>query len=201
MYSRESVLSIVRDRLQCASHGNSAHAHRDGADSSRWAPTLACVFDVMKLPRWLVACLLTISVASIPLVGVGWWITWPRRTIATLATSLGDVQMDVANGLVSPDGKWSLEQDGIIGFGCPRVIAGTVRFSPPTWEWIFDEGNLEWEPPSFADLFFGTRRFKAQEGYLEFVVTRGRIAVIAEHNDRWGHFMRKYVAEFLELTP
>jgi hypothetical protein len=34
----------------------------------------------MKMPRWLVVSLLTVSVLAVLGAGVWWWVTWPERT-------------------------------------------------------------------------------------------------------------------------
>jgi hypothetical protein len=39
----------------------------------------------MKLPRWLVVSLLTVSVFAVLGSGVWWWLTWPKRTAESFA--------------------------------------------------------------------------------------------------------------------
>src|SRR5262245_41935000 len=44
----------------------------------------------MKLQRWLVLSLLSVSMFAVPGAGAWWWITWPERTAAMWSKTLAD---------------------------------------------------------------------------------------------------------------
>src|SRR5262245_36909464 len=44
----------------------------------------------MKLPRWIVVSLLTVSALSLPGAAGWWWVTWPEKTIRAYVHAMGN---------------------------------------------------------------------------------------------------------------
>src|SRR5437899_11245501 len=91
--------------------------------------------NAMKLPRWLVICLLGSSVLAVLAAAGWWWVTWPERTAREFADRFGAgrigeaeqmlTQAEAVVLLIPPLGHWSEQwKEPLIDVG-PR--SGTDR--------------------------------------------------------------------------
>ena len=75
----------------------------------------------MKLPRWLVVCLLATSAAVVIVSAVWWWITWPSQSIRDFTSLLEHRRFEEADRLLRRPAR--LTVDG----GSPTLRDAIVR--------------------------------------------------------------------------
>jgi hypothetical protein len=110
----------------------------------------------MKLPRWLVVCMLSVSGLSVLGAAGWWWVTWPERTAQEFVRRITEEDWDVANAMFGPleirDG-WGPLPTGI-------YFDSFAEFSP--------------EPRSVSDIVIGRSVFSDPHGF-GVVVERGHV--------------------------
>ena len=113
----------------------------------------------MKLPRWLVICLLSSSVLVMLAAAGWWWVTWPERTAHEFIGLIGQGRIEQANKMTAQDGF------------------------PPLWFMIppqdraadWSLSGLELDPRTFLDLLYGRQHFKLKPFRWGLTVERGRV--------------------------
>lgn len=55
----------------------------------------------MKMPRWLVVSLLSVSVLAVLGYGTWWWVTWPERTARKFVELVNCEDFDSANSMLA----------------------------------------------------------------------------------------------------
>jgi hypothetical protein len=60
----------------------------------------------MKLPRWLLVTLLTVSALATLAAGASRWVTWPERTLARYIDLRSTGKLADARRMVGSDGLW-----------------------------------------------------------------------------------------------
>jgi hypothetical protein len=109
----------------------------------------------VKLPRWLVVILLSVSVL-IPLgAGAWWWVTWPERTFHRFMNALAVSDFEQAHRLTAtsiflsgPDWSEFVEKTD----SQPDQLS--LRFQP-----VWNDWNIRPMSRSFSDVAFGRQRF------------------------------------------
>lgn len=114
----------------------------------------------MKLPRWLVVCMLATSVLAVVCAVVWWWVTWPERTAREFVARIeaGNFQ---AAAQMTRDGQWSAATSGI------DLTS-------------FLQTQLIFETRSPRDVLDGQVRFRVGSAPYQFAAERGRIMVTAD---------------------
>ena len=149
----------------------------------------------MKMPRWLVACLISVSVLSSLAAGVWWWLTWPDRTAANFL-ALGEAgRFEESNGNLSwprewdvqmPAPHWETTEHGVALYPALFGVCGAygLEFPRSTWSEYFE--TCRFDPPSVHDRIIGRRVFHPSIP-LDFTVTRDKILVWPdmEHVKDW----------------
>jgi hypothetical protein len=110
----------------------------------------------MKLPRWLLGSLLTVSVLAVPsALGacVWWWVTWPQRTMNEFVRAIATDNKAYWRELSSPEMKYFLD---------------TSKRRPE-----LADGDLEPVSRNLTEILNGQQEF--QTGFARFVVNRGRV--------------------------
>lgn len=110
----------------------------------------------MTLPRWLVACLLGVSLLIVIASAFLWWITWPTHVANDFLTNLASGESQAWQVLVEP--PWDFLE----------------------YAEVYDSGQWEfhprWESRTIADVIWGRRRFWLhEEGGFVMVAERGRV--------------------------
>src|SRR5438132_745699 len=111
----------------------------------------------MKLPRWLVVCLIAVMVALVFAAAGWWWVSWPDRTARQFIGLLRESRYHEAAQLIDvlPQARNPLNS-----VDYDRRVLRTEEFLR--------------QPAGLADLFEGRRRYVAPS--CEFTVERGRLA-------------------------
>ena len=115
----------------------------------------------MRLPRWLVICLLGTSVLATIGAAGWWWVTWPQRTARTFVQLLVDCNWTDAKAMSSKSNE-------------PLLF---FVFDEERLRSAWSESSLEFEPRGMSDLIecrqnfrVGRKPWKADgEGELHFV--------------------------------
>jgi hypothetical protein len=109
----------------------------------------------MKLPRWLVVSLLTVSVLAVLGAGAWWWVTWPERT---------------AIAYVERRARMATEREQHERSLPPGAAKGLPVFFPKHWRDVSPQSR------TVLDLVIGRERFITFGGKgAYFVVERGRV--------------------------
>ena len=115
----------------------------------------------MKLPRWLVGAMLSLSSLA-ALVAVGWWwVTWPTRTAQTFLDGVASRRFAAVRPIVADPEDF---------FGLADVL---YRLGHIDDEW--QQQNLKSEPRAWLDRLSARQRFFLGDGYFSFWVERGKV--------------------------
>jgi hypothetical protein len=117
----------------------------------------------MKLPRWLIVCLLAASAAVAIFSAAWWWITWPSQSIRDFTSLLEHRRFEEADRLLRRPARLTVETLGGTDFvnfdsGEPNPAKGSM-YSPDLWRSWCTLENLEFEPRSFSDVVAGRQAF------------------------------------------
>ena len=119
----------------------------------------------MKLPRWLVACLIATTSAVVILAVTLWWLTWPTRTMREFTELLEQGRFDEANQFLKPPSRLRIEvtdtrEKVIVEGGVPLTLTMVPSvYSPESWQSWCTLENLETEPRSLSDILLGRQGF------------------------------------------
>ena len=123
----------------------------------------------MKIPRWLLLTLITLSVLGVVLPAGWWWFTWPARTIRDFTALLEEGRFDDADqflkrparlGVLRIDGQ---DKESVV-FDADSSKAMTRFSAPPSWPsemfrtWCTLD-NLQTDSRSFSDWILGRQEF------------------------------------------
>jgi hypothetical protein len=113
----------------------------------------------MKLPRWLLVSLLTVSVLAV-LGGAGWWwVSWPERAVTALFDDIRANRWETAR-----------TRPGISDEALESLASLVAQTSAPT---AMQESLVAPATRTFPDLLFARQRFLVPGiGYF-FVIERG----------------------------
>ena len=114
----------------------------------------------MKLPRWMVICLLITSLLAVVAAAGSWWVIWPERTAREFQSLLMQRKWDDAAAMLLYAGV-DYPPDIVIAW-----LAGSRQ----------DELRLEPQPWSWDDVCRGRRHFKlGEKRVVYFIAERGRV--------------------------
>jgi hypothetical protein len=114
----------------------------------------------MKLPKWLVICLLTTSVSAVLAAAGWWWFTWPDRTARQFQSLLVRRDQDAMLAMLLYAGV-DYQPDVVVAW-----LDGSKR----------DELTLEPQPWTWSDLYRGRRHFRlGADRVIYFIAERGHI--------------------------
>jgi hypothetical protein len=130
----------------------------------------------MKLSRWLVVTLLTLSALSVLGAAAWWWVTWPERTAREFIRSIASHDEATWKAMIGPNETSHL-------FWLVRT------HTPQDWR------SVEPASRSLTDVVMGRRMFQTHE--WNFEVTRG---VIAPTSDVEAKAMLLILDERLEVA-
>jgi hypothetical protein len=116
----------------------------------------------MKLPRWLVMTLLTMSLLAMLGSVALWWVTWPERTARRFQELMSGARIDEANAMLSVDSSQRTTQLLIVG-------------DEPFREW--DCSPRIPESRTLIDMLCARQRYK-----MAVIRSIGGIALIAQRN-------------------
>jgi hypothetical protein len=102
----------------------------------------------MKLPRWLVVSLLSISVLALVGAGAWWWVTWPERTAEKFIAWMGRER----------DLEELLRMNWIDSRAQETLLIAAYEEPPSVWT----QSNLERRPRSLNDMLLGCREFEVR---------------------------------------
>jgi hypothetical protein len=124
----------------------------------------------MKLPRWLVVSLLSLSVLGSLTFAGWWWVTWPERTFHRFMDALAVTDFDQANRLtgrskILSDPDWSEFVE--ITDAQPDQLS--LCFQP-----IWNDSNSRPKSRSLSDVAFGRQRFDVGKRWM-FSVRRSKV--------------------------
>jgi hypothetical protein len=112
----------------------------------------------MRLPRWLVVSLLSVSMVAVLSAGTWWWVTWPDRTARKFTTLMAD-------------GNWK----ETMRMTDREKIQYLVLADEFQIKW--DDENLLSASRNVIDVLLARQSFRipANEGQAFFTVERGRV--------------------------
>src|SRR5262245_56278465 len=114
----------------------------------------------MKLPRWIVTCLLMTSLLAALAAAGWWWVLWPERTAREFQSLLVQQKWDDASAMLFYAGA-DYPPDTVIAW-----LAGSGR----------GELRLEAQPWYWGDVCRGRRPFKlGEKRVVYFIADKGRI--------------------------
>jgi hypothetical protein len=141
----------------------------------------------MKLPRWVLACLIRLSLLSAIAVAGWWWVTWPYRTAHAFIDLVADCRWEESNKVMrpsspnSPNARWIYEPDEaviLLLFDPGDAWSGAGWQLPPKdWQQWFQPPHIQWERRSIWDWCRGRTRFHTLEGVCVLTAERGRVSV------------------------
>jgi hypothetical protein len=109
----------------------------------------------MKLPRWVVVSVLSLSALSGAIVGVLSWLTWPQATARRFAVLLAEGKLQDAQMLVD--------------------VHCEIQLRVTNWPRETLSSDLTLWPRSFSDIVTGRQRFMLSHQYYTFTAQLGRI--------------------------
>src|SRR5262245_13646070 len=126
----------------------------------------------MRLPRWLIVCLIATIVAALGGGGLWWFAYWPNHTVSQFREALHGGQFDHVNALLAP-------RDAIVRANGTQVYFdrnGVHMFRPEHWSQFQQctAADIELTPPDIADFLAGRRKFEFQNFSFKFVAQFGR---------------------------
>ena len=142
----------------------------------------------MKLPRWLVVCLLVMSGLGTLSVPVWFWVTWPERTAEKWFELIRLGRFDQANAMMISGCRWEEQKNAVLALR----ESGGKRMSMPArdWQGLAEERTLEvkhetwrshlWQPRSLSDYCVGRERLRWSAPLgpgMEVFVERGTVLV------------------------
>jgi hypothetical protein len=110
----------------------------------------------MKLPRWLVVGLLTVSALTLLGTTGWWWMTWPERTARRFVHLMDSRDFEDANRMILVDPR-----DDNLSFA--------------TYYYENDWDGIDCLRRSPADRLFGRGRYSVTSTSIRFNVVRGRV--------------------------
>lgn len=114
----------------------------------------------MKLPRWLVVSLLTLSVFALSSAGAWWWVTWPVRTAREFVTLVENLEWELANDMVTPDAQKN---------------AHWIEYERVDTEDLWSIGLLFPNQRSLTDILCARQTFGIGDHVNMFVVIRNKV--------------------------
>src|SRR5438093_4936680 len=113
----------------------------------------------MKLPRWLVICLLGWSVLAVLATAGSWWVTWPERTAREFAELMAAGKRQEAREMIYMQIPWH-----------PSSAFAFRSKEPADW----NPAGLVAEPQTFNELISARRSFRLLTGRT-LLVERGKV--------------------------
>src|SRR5262245_60481821 len=101
----------------------------------------------MRLPRWLVVSLLTVSVLALPGAAAWWWVSWPDRTARQFVERMTSDQNDRS---------WIKLMVRPADFGSVKMSYDPYNTLKPPEDWR----DVQPQQRSFRDLLDCRHRFK-----------------------------------------
>lgn len=127
----------------------------------------------MKLPQWLVICMLVVSTA-VPCAAIAWWwVSWPEQTIRQFLALVEAEKDTEAMEMMDIRSPAFLTE---IGYNF-RLSDGTLGFLPRNWSFWFQGSTTELHSPELSDLICGRRRILPPKAAYEFIAERGKITL------------------------
>ncbi len=128
----------------------------------------------MKLPRWLLACLLGAALAAIGAF-LFLWVTAPDRRARDFLARVAAEKFESANELFERPARWVRLNEDYLLF---TTDGGRYWNLPATmWQaWLAPE-RIVYEPRSLTDVVRGERRFHRVDGACQFVARRHSVGV------------------------
>lgn len=111
----------------------------------------------MKLPRWLVVCMLSISALSVLGAAGWWWVTWPERTARRFVDSIVAQRVDAANKMMRPEAAVRTSDSYAVRFDDDWKDAKLERTNSLSWR----------------NLILSRQDFKVD--VLTFTIERGKV--------------------------
>lgn len=127
----------------------------------------------MKLPRWLVISMLSVSVLAVPGAAAWWWVNWPDQTAREFIALIHEQRENEANELLSLTDGWRvicLDKENQRG---AFLIRGKISDSRRSFIWIGEPWSLQ--SRSASDLLRGRRWFQSGVNEIDFVAIKGKV--------------------------
>ena len=105
----------------------------------------------MKLPKWLVATLIAVSVLAPAIIIGWWWITWPDRTLREFIELVDQGKLDQADDLMAFEPGW--------------------RITPQAMCHAFRQSALHRPARAVADIVCARQRFTYDDDWIFWVMT------------------------------
>jgi hypothetical protein len=143
--------------------------------------------QAMKLPRWLVMCMLAVSAGAFLLLAASWWATWPHRTYREFHSLVRRGALEDARRLLRGPTSGVSQDPPLLGGMNWSVMytseRGVVWLSDTGTAILDVESEVAAEARTIADLLLGRATFKTGDGLpeLEFTAERGKLRVVAAH--------------------
>jgi hypothetical protein len=83
--------------------------------------------SVMKMPKWLVVSLLSVSVLGVLGYGAWWWVTWPERTAWTFILLIREENYDAVAAMFGRLRLSDIEKEALKTYERMRVGSGRSR--------------------------------------------------------------------------
>ena len=126
----------------------------------------------MKLPRWLLICLVSVNLAALVVLPAVWWLTWPDRTARDFVTLVAQDRFEEVLRMCRTNPY--ARNPGVMH----RIQTGFGDGQQPT---------LERAARTHADILAGRQNFWIPELHYGFTVQRGRIVSQSERADKVGY--------------
>ena len=130
----------------------------------------------MKLPKWLVAGLLVLSIGTPLVAAAWWWLNWPDQTMREFMAHVEAGQFEVAGGMIAP--PLPAPYDGVETMMLTDERDRATSIAEDCGLTLSRE-SFETRPRTPIDIALGRRRFFLRGYYhtsdLEFTAHRGKV--------------------------